>query len=104
MKKLEDALLKRALGYTAEEVVEEYGHTDEGFSLTKKKVTKKHVPPDLQAIRAYLEMEGGGDEFAHMSEKELREERKRLLAELENITVKEGENGSKKCSGQKGEM
>lgn len=100
MKKLESALLKRALGYTAEEVVEEYGHTDEGFALTKKKVTKKHVPPDLSAIRAYIEMEGTEDELSSMSVAELKEERKRLLAELDNNTEKESKNGSKE-SGKK---
>ena len=103
MKKLENALLKRALGYTCEEVVEEYGHTDDGFSLTKKKVTKKHVPPDLAAIKAYIEMEGSEDDFSSMSVAELKEERKRLLAELDKNTEKERNDGSKD-SRKKGKM
>lgn len=102
MKKLESALLKKALGYTCEEVVEEYGHTEEGFSLTKKKVTKKHVPPDLAAIRAYLEMEGTDDSLREMSMDELLKERKRLIAELDKKEVKERKNGSNQVDGQKG--
>ena len=96
MKKLEDALLKKALGYTCEEVVEEYGQTEDGFSLTKKKVTKKHVPPDLGAIRAYLELEGVDDTIADMSMDELLAERQRLIAELQNKTPEDRKNGSKK--------
>lgn len=104
MKKLESALLKKALGYTCEEVVEEYGHTEEGFSLTKKKVTKKHVPPDLAAIRAYLEMEGTDDRLREMSMDELLKERKRLIAELDKKEVKERKNGSNQVDGQKGQV
>ena len=104
MKKLESALLKKALGYTCEEVVEEYGHTEEGFSLTKKKVTKKHVPPDLAAIRAYLEMEGTDDSLREMSMDELLKERKRLIAELDKKEVKERKNGSNQVDGQKGQV
>lgn len=42
---VENALLKRALGYEYEEVAEEY----ESGTLTKKKVTKKRVIPDTTA-------------------------------------------------------
>lgn len=42
---VENALLKRALGYEYEEVTEEY----ELGTLTKKKVTKKQVIPDTTA-------------------------------------------------------
>lgn len=42
---VENALLKRALGYEYEEIAEEY----ESGTLTKKKVTKKRVIPDTTA-------------------------------------------------------
>lgn len=42
---VENALLKRALGYEYEELSEEY----ESGTLTKKKVTKKQVVPDTTA-------------------------------------------------------
>ena len=51
-----DALIKKALGYDAVEVVEEYVSCDEGeIKLSKKKVTKKNVPPDLSAIKILME-------------------------------------------------
>ncbi|MDE6876035.1 MAG: helix-turn-helix domain-containing protein [Lachnospiraceae bacterium] len=43
--KVENALLKRALGYEYEEVSEKY----EKGELTERKVTKKHVTPDTTA-------------------------------------------------------
>ena len=45
-RQVENALLKRALGYEYEEVSEEY---DEYGMLAKKKVTKKRVVPDTTA-------------------------------------------------------
>lgn len=45
-RQVENALLKRALGYEYEEVSEEY---DENGMLAKKKVTKKQVVPDTTA-------------------------------------------------------
>lgn len=45
-RQVENALLKRALGYEYEEVSEEY---DEDGVLAKKKVTKKQVVPDTTA-------------------------------------------------------
>ena len=100
MKKLEKALLKRALGYTSEDVVEEYGVTDEGFSLTKKKVTKKHVPPDLAAIKACMDM-SEVDGIKEMSIDELLDERNRLMAELEKINLKECKNGDQQTERKK---
>ncbi len=39
------ALYKRAMGYESCEVVEEYNNTDDNIVLSKRKVTKKTVPP-----------------------------------------------------------
>ena len=51
-----DALVKKALGYDCTEVVEEYVSGDEGeIRLTKKKVTKKNVPPDISAAKILLD-------------------------------------------------
>ena len=50
------ALMKKALGYTAEETVEEYSMKEDGeVLLSKKKVTKKNVPPDITALKILLE-------------------------------------------------
>jgi len=49
--KVKDALLKRAIGYDYEE--KEMVADKNGVS-GKVKIIKKHVPPDLEAIRAVL--------------------------------------------------
>ena len=54
--KIKQALLKKALGYSASEVVEEYTVDEEGEKrLSKKKVTKKHYSPDISAVKVLLE-------------------------------------------------
>ena len=88
-KKLKKALIKRAIGYDADEVVEEYSYDDEGTpKLSKKKVTKKHYAPDISAMKILIERYGNlsKEEIELMSDEELKEERNRfirLLAEEE---------------------
>lgn len=91
--KLKKALMKKALGYDTQEVVMEYALDENGQArLTKKKVTKKHVSPDITAMRVLFEKFSGGDlaeQIRNMSDEELQAERARLL----NI-LKEEEDGS----------
>jgi peroxiredoxin family protein len=72
------AVRKKAVGYTAEECVEEYGVNDGQLTLCKRKVTVKEVPPDLSAVKMLIEMDGV-DPYEKMSEKELENEKNRLL-------------------------
>lgn len=81
------ALIKKALGYDYKEVVEEYVSSDEGeVRLTKKKVTKKNVPPDITAIKLLLE---DSVSVSQMSDEELLIEKERLLKLLKNEKEKE---------------
>lgn len=84
--KIADALLKVALGFQVAEVTEEYAEVDGALKLTKRKRTKKDVPPDLKAVQMLLEEHGGSIE--NMSDEELEEEKKRLLAALEKSELK----------------
>lgn len=77
-----EALRKKALGYESCEVVEEWGMSDGEMQLIKRKVTKKEVPPDLSALKVYMEEENGKDEYGQMSVEELMAERERLLCQL----------------------
>ncbi|MGN0760397.1 MAG: hypothetical protein ACI4MV_00425 [Christensenellales bacterium] len=77
---LKKALYKKAIGYTAKEVVEEYGG-EEG-NLVKKKVSKKHVPPDMSAIKALMELQDVADDLSDKSEEELQEMLKELTRQL----------------------
>lgn len=79
--KIADALLKVALGFQVAEVTEEYAEVDGALKLTKRKRTKKDVPPDLKAVQMLLEDHGGTIE--NMSDEQLEAEKKRLLAALE---------------------
>ena len=81
---VKSALLKKAMGYDAKEVTEEYAVGENGeVSLAKRKVIKKNVPPDVSAIKILLECEGEKD-VSELSDEELVKERERLLAELKN--------------------
>ncbi|MBQ8322558.1 MAG: hypothetical protein IJX91_01180 [Clostridia bacterium] len=78
--KLGEALLKVALGFQVAEVTEEYAEVDGELKLTKRKRTKKDVPPDLKAVQLLLTENSSA--VSSMSDEELETEKKRLLAEL----------------------
>ena len=77
-KKLESALMKVALGFSVEEVTEEFADVDGELKLLKRKRTKKQVPPDLKAVQLLLGEESG--EYASLSDEELEKEKQRLLS------------------------
>lgn len=88
-KKLSKALIKRALGYSTKEIVEEFSKDDERLVLTKRKVTKKNIPADITAVKVLLEMYSSSDQdFSKMTDEELLIERDKLLQRLK----KENEN------------
>lgn len=88
MKKLSEelkkAMLKKAKGYDTKETVEEYQDDGGSLILTKKKVTKKHVPPDTQAVKVLLELDDETD-ITLLSDAELESEKIRLLKLLKEI-------------------
>ncbi len=79
--KLEKALLKRALGYDAKEVIEEYAEVDGDVKLLKRKVTVKNVPPDITAIKMITD---GAKGVGELSDDELEEEKQKLLKLLKD--------------------
>ena len=82
---LEVALIKKALGYDATEVVEEYAGVGDGeIKLLKKKVTTKYVPPDTTALKLLLD-QSEKDVF-EMSDEELEKEKNRLLKLLNEMS------------------
>ena len=84
-KDIEKALIKKALGYTQEETVEEYSKVDDDIVLSKKKVTKKEVAPDMTAIKFLMTVKDISDkEISKMSTKELLEEREKYRKILES--------------------
>ena len=83
-----EVLYKKAKGYDVEEINREYVYDDDGTKrLIKEKTSVRHIPPDLSALKAYMELKDS--ELTKMSNEELEKEKKRLLKELKKL--KEGE-------------
>jgi hypothetical protein len=81
-----DALIKKALGYDATEVVEEYSTDEQGeVKLVKKKVTTKNVPPDISAIKILLD-DGKDLPLTELTDAELEQEKQRLLNLLKQVS------------------
>ena len=94
--KLEDALLKVALGFQVAEVTEEFAEVDGELKLTKRKRIKKDVPPDLKAVQLLLSTDGGG--YENWTDEELQAEKERLLAALQPVA--ETQAKKKKAGGR----
>lgn len=90
--KLKKALIKKAIGYSMDEVVEEYVCTDEGeIKLSKRKITKKFVPPDLPAVKILLLQLDEELDLSSLTEEELKKEKQRLLQQLKESDFEEEE-------------
>lgn len=98
--KIGDALLKVALGYQIAEVTEEYAEVDGEMKLTKRKKTKKDVPPDLKAVQLLLASEGS-EEYGQWTDEQLRVERERLLAQLQAKQQEAEKKAEKKTTATK---
>ncbi|MBO6263429.1 MAG: hypothetical protein IJ706_01890 [Clostridia bacterium] len=83
-KDIEKALIKKAVGYDAEEVVEEFADDEGDLRLLKRKVTTKNFPPDVSAAKLLLDI-GGSKSVEEMTDEELEEQKNRLLKLLEEI-------------------
>ena len=91
---LSKALMSLAKGYTIEEVVEEYAEVDGQMRLTKRKETRRDIPPDIKAVQMLLE---GGEDISGLTDEQLEEEKARLLALLqEEKKDKKGQKGKPK--------
>lgn len=84
VKKMMDTLYKKAIGYVVEEVVEEYGGAEKDGELLKRKVTQKPIPPDVLALKTYIELNGSANELAEYSDEQLEMEKQRLITEIKN--------------------
>ena len=78
--KINRALIKKAVGFSSKEVIEEYSASDGNLILTKKKVTKKPIPPDINAVKILLSLYSTEElDLSTLSEEELILERDKLL-------------------------
>ncbi|MBO4412449.1 MAG: hypothetical protein J5779_00320 [Clostridia bacterium] len=84
--KIATALFKKAVGYDFEESVEEFCVNENGEMVkNKEKINKKHLPPDVPAVKALFELcVTDTGKYDNMTEEELLIERAKLLEELKN--------------------
>lgn len=78
------AVIKRACGYEAQEVVEEFAVVDGSLELVKRRVTVKDVPPDMTAAKMLFD----GDGMSELSDDQLEAEKIRLLKQLKALCDK----------------
>ena len=98
-RELSEALLNLAKGYTIEEVVEEYAEVDGEMRLTKRKETRRDIPPDIKAVQMLLD---SGTDVSGLTDEQLEEEKARLLALLEKEKKeKKGRKSKPKKEGEK---
>ncbi|MDE6401833.1 MAG: hypothetical protein K2L54_04380 [Clostridiales bacterium] len=79
------SVVKRACGYSAKEVVEEYAVVDGSLELVKRRVTTKDVPPDIAAAKMALESDGTPD----LTDEQLQAEKERLLKMIRDSDLKD---------------
>lgn len=77
--KVIEAVRKVALGYSLEEVTEEYGVENGELKLVKRRETRKDIPPDLKAVKILMD----GKDYSALSDEELEQEKNRLLMQLQ---------------------
>ena len=90
-KEIKNVLYKKAIGYEANEVVEEFILSEDGdYKLSKRKVTKKHISPDLSAVKLLLEkVEKKTDKYSEMTDEQIINEKLKLLQMLEDAKSEE---------------
>lgn len=92
--KIKRTLFKKAMGYCTKEEVVEYTRDDQGSEVVaKRKVSKKHIPPDTTALRLLVEhfYSQTFKDVEKMSDEELKKEREKiieLLKEEERNAIK----------------
>ena len=83
--KIQKSLIKKAIGYQYKEVIEEYSVAEDGEKLTKKKITTKDVPPDLTAVKMFLDSINitTDENLEQMSDEELKREIENAMQMME---------------------
>ena len=91
LNKVDEALLNRAIGFSKDDITEEFSIVEDELVLVKKKKNTKYYPPELKAIEMLKEEYGAVNEYSDMSLDELNKEREKLLEML-----KEAEDNARK--------
>lgn len=94
--KLKKVLLRKATGYSAKEETVEYSRDKNGKEIVlKRKVSKKHYPPDVSALKLLIEQfyNDKFEDLSSLTDEELEEERQKII---ELLKEDERKNADKK--------
>ena len=94
--RIKKALLKKAVGYSTKEEIVEFTRDDAGAEVvSKRKVSKKHIPPDISALRLLIEhfYSNKFQDVQTMSDEELQREREKII----ELLKEEERNAIKNC-------
>lgn len=81
---IEKAVFRKAVGYDIQEIVEEYSGENE---LLKRKVSLKHYPPDMTAVKTMVELGiDKSDDITALSDEQLQQLKIRLITQLNDMT------------------
>ena len=97
LNKIDDALFNRAIGFSKDEVSEEYSMVEDKLTLTKKKLNSKYYPPELKAIEILIEKYNlnKNTDYDNYSISELNKEKERLLELLKKSEERQLKNDNK---------
>lgn len=101
-KTLSDILLKKSKGYQVKEKTEEFAFVDGEMVLTKKKIVTKHIPPDISAAKALMEISEISENITALTDEQLEVEKLRLLNMLKIcVDYEKDAEDIKKIKGEK---
>lgn len=88
---LQQVLIKKAMGFKIKETVQEFVAVEDEMKLTKKKVSVKYYPPDLNAIELLLKTRETMFDFENYTDEELEAEKQKLIKQLKLFNSAEKE-------------
>lgn len=92
-KEIADALIKKAVGYSYSEIVEEFSVSEEeGEKLVKKKITTKSNPPDIPAAKVLLDLfeRENNLDLKQLTDEQLKEEIDKITEFLKEQSDEDG--------------
>ena len=97
LEKIDNALFNRAIGFSQDEVTEEFAIVDNELTLVKKKRNVKYYPPELKAIEMLMDKYGINNDglYSGYSLEQLQQEKANLLKQLSEAEEKQIANDKK---------
>ena len=97
LEKIDNALFSRAIGFSQDEITEEFAMVENELTLIKKKRNVKYYPPELKAIEMLMGKYAitNDNMYKDYSLEQLTEEKESLLKQLKEAEEKQIANDRK---------